>query len=209
MLLIFNANAKNTLMLLISNSYSLAHILHNTELDWDRVWKIVKDKRKSFLYEYSDVVCQNDDTILADEYIEENINATRRELRATLKSSKNVTKETLKIAAEMFTYLNHCPPKLISFYADLFNNGKPRYIMLALTSIIKSSQNAAKSSSLKIFSKVQEKFDLMNYEKVRIITNGKCLKDRIYGNCTKKVTVQDNDLKVLGLFYIYKILEFK
>ena len=62
------------------------------------------------------------------------------------------TNKTLETAAKIFTYLNLCPPKkLISFYEDLFNTASAKNMTLALLSILKTSKNAVKQSSAKIY----------------------------------------------------------
>ena len=75
--------------------------------------------------------------------------------------------------AEMFTYLNYCPPKLLlSFYNDLFKSASPRNIIIAITSINRKAQNSAKESSETILKRVLETLKLRKYEDIQIITRG-------------------------------------
>ena len=78
--------------------------------DKENVWKIVKETRKPFLYYYSNLPCN---ILLPDYIITENIKRIYEKLHLKpSKPSENITKETLKTAAEMFTYLNTLDPNL-------------------------------------------------------------------------------------------------
>ena len=130
-------------------------MLDRTKHDQEKVWSIVKRTRLSFLTEQSYPDCQDDDTLLTNTNIQNNINSLAGELELNTTSTPdiNVLKRTLKTAAEMFTYLNYCPPKLISFSKHVFQTGTPREIILALTSAIKTSQNVNKKDYfIEIFS---------------------------------------------------------
>ena len=164
--------------------------------DKENVWKIVKETRKPFLYYYSNLPCN---ILLPDHIITENIKRIYEKLHLKpSKPSENITKETLKTAAEMFTYLNYCPPKqLISFYANLFHNASPKEIIQALTSIRMASQNAAKEISFKIFRRVKENLKFIG-EKIHMVTTGKCFNNGTYGKCNRKKDIIKKDMKILG-----------
>ena len=178
--------------------FRLVNLLQTKEIDKGNVWKIVKETRKSFLYYYSNSLCNN--VLLLDYIITENIKRIyeKLHLKPTTSPSKNITKDTLKTAAEMFTYLNYCPPKqLISFYANLFHNASPKEIIQALTSIRMASQNAAKEISFKIFRRVKENLKFIG-EKIHMVTTGKCFNNGTYGKCNRKKDIIKKDMKILG-----------
>ena len=119
------------------------------------------------------------------------------DLKATTIANESISKASLSTAAEMFTYLNYCPPhKLIMVYKHLFNTATPKDIVTAMASIVRASQNAAKESSLIIFSKILERFELVS-EKIQIITKRKCFNNGIFDNCRNK-DVGKEHLKILG-----------
>ena len=123
--------------------------------DPEYVWKFVKNTRKSFLLENIDPPCITG-IILYGSRIEKIINIVEDKLKinASVTPHENVTGETLQTAGEMFIYVSVCPHALISFYHDLFKTSSSREILLALTSIMKTSQNSAKETSVKLFSKL-------------------------------------------------------
>ena len=56
-----------------------------------------------------------------------------------------------------------------------------------MTSVIKTSENAAKRSSTKIYSKLMEILGFSNFENIQILTKGKCYKGGFYRNCTQDI----------------------
>ena len=120
-----------------------------TTLDMKDVWKIIKKIRKSFLTEHPDLHCN---ILISDRSIkdivrilEENLN-----LNTTSKPIENVPYKTLQTAAEMFTYLNYCPiiSKPLLFRTHLLDTGSPKEMILALPSLMKSSQNCLNRQKL-------------------------------------------------------------
>ena len=85
-------------------------------------------------------------------------------LNTTITSStpkENVSAETFQTAGEIFTYLNFCPPKGLSdFLSNLIKSESPKNIALAMMSLMQTTQNAAKKSSIRIFTKTMETFQL-------------------------------------------------
>ena len=144
-------------------------------LDQENVWKIVKLIRKATIQHYQyDLDC--DRTLPIDYIIEDNIYFVEKKLHLNITSNlnENVTDETLKTAAEMFTCLNYCPNinfRYISeFLENLIKYDSAKNILLALTSIRKMSQNAVKESSTKILMKAMEIFKLKSYKDIGAIT---------------------------------------
>ena len=111
---------------------------------------------------------------LVDNILFENIMNVLQEkvqMNTTIEPLENVTQETLETATEMFTYLFSCPPKeIISFYKHLLNTGTPKDIMIAMSNILRISQNAARESSYRIFIEAMTKMNLNQYGKNDIHT---------------------------------------
>ena len=185
-----------------------------TNLDQKDVWKIVEKIRISLLSEHSDLDCNSDSDkalLLSDKNILNNINSLAAELKLNMTSipNRNVSKETLQIAVEMFTYLNYCPAafdKIFSFSKYLFETGTPKQIIFALMSVLKTSQNAAKTGTVEIFSTVMKTLSLSHYKDIQIITKGKCYTNATFGNCAKKINVTNTEkLEFLGLLHYSKV----
>ena len=152
------------------------------EVELEKIWKTVRETRKSFQFEDTDSSpeCQTktNPLLLSASIINENNKKIEKELGWNAKTAlyENISKETLETAAEMFTYLNHCPQehKLLSFYKYLFKTASPKDIILALTSIMKTTKDLEKEKSENIFRKVMESFKLLTYENLQIIIKGNC-----------------------------------
>ena len=89
------------------------------------VWNIVRETRNRKLYEQA-YTCQNP-ILLSYNHIKTNIDRIEEELNLNTTISafppENLTSETLRTAADLFTFLNHCPSSnLISLIAHLFKN---------------------------------------------------------------------------------------
>ena len=192
-------------------------MLNLAQLDQVKIWKIVKETRKSFLSANIDPDCQfevyNFDTynnmidmgnysVLNIYDIEAELNELEKKLKLnqTKTSTQNVSDETLQIGAEIFIYLSFCPnifKKYISFVEHVLRSDTPRDVILSLENIMKSSQIALKQSSVLIFMKVMEKFRLKMYEEIQIITNRRCYNEKGNVDDCKKRTNQTNQ-KNLG-----------
>ena len=139
------------------------NILHFnvTPKDIDSVWKVVKQVRQLFLFKSASSVCSgpsllnNNDTISNTMKFEEKLNLTTPD-----DIFENVTESTLETAGEIFLYLNSCPPPILNLYSELFKNGTSREIILALTSIIKSSHKRDRDVARKIWSKITDEMRL-------------------------------------------------
>ena len=213
-----------TISMLLSHNnlfyFRLVNMLDITKVEEDPAWKIVKKIRRSFLFEHPHADCQVHDTLLSesktllsDENIEENINRVTKELKlnTSLTPDKNISFKTLETAGEMFTYLNNCPgliPKYLRIIAHLFQNGTSREIIIGLKSIIKTSKNwAEKYKTIEMLSKFLETLRLKEYEKVQIITKGKCYTNATFDKCTKKIDlINEESLKNSGCFWYLSYL---
>ena len=146
-------------------------MLDRVQLDQENVRKIVRQIRISFLYQLKDPKCQNSDTLLSDGNIKDNIDVVEEKLKLNvgINPNTNVSDETLQFAANLFTYLKYCPTK--DFYVlSVIKSESAKNILLALTSMMKTSQNAGKKSITKIFTKVMEIFKFSSYKGIDEIT---------------------------------------
>ena len=175
-----------------------------TKLDQENVWKIIKKIRLSFLSEYSDIDCNS---LLPEKNIQDNINsiASQLHLNTTSTANQNVSFKTLRTAGEMFIYLNYCPPYIpinALLCAYLFKTGTPREIILALTSVMKSLENAEeKKEIIEVFFNIMNTLNLKEFEIIQISTKGNCYTNAIMGNCTKKMNL--NNKKIQGFLRVY------
>ena len=172
-----------------------------TKLEQDNVWEIVKETRKSFLSQNNNPECQESDTLQSDSYIKENIDIVEEKLKLNIaiNTNKNVSEETLQTTAKMFTYLNYCPPKLLSFIKYLITTGTPKDIILGLTSTKMTLLDKRKLFD-EVFIQVMNKFNLKHYETIQIITKGKCYtKNAIFENCGKELN--STDVNTLGTLH--------
>ena len=150
----------------------LVNMLDITNLTEENVWKIVKETRRSFLFENHNPNCQTAETLLSDYNIKININKLEEELKInstfTTYPKQNMTFEHLNRAAELWTYLNFCPPKELSFkmipvVIHVLERGSPRDIITALTRIMKTTKDAEKQLSIKVFTRIMDFFGLNQY----------------------------------------------
>ena len=93
--------------------------------------------------------------------------------------------------------------KNLKIIAHLFKTGTPGEIIFGLTSVIKTSKNRAeKYKTIEMLSKFMEILRLKEYEKVQIITKGKCYTNATFDKCTKKIDlINEESLKNSGCFW--------
>ena len=126
-------------------------MLAMSKLDENSIWKIVKDIRKSLLIQDDDQECQDYNTLLSSNAMNDNINALGKRLNI------NETVENLSLkdknftfAARIFTYINFCPSPLHNFIKIQLKSETPANILLSLTSIMRTTaKNAEHISSAK------------------------------------------------------------
>ena len=126
--------------------------------------------------------------------------AEKLNVNATSTPKDNISHETLKTAAEIFTFLNYCPPKLLPLISNVLRTETPKNIILALTSIKGSKENPVKKSAMKILIKVLETLKLKTYEKIQTFTKGTCCMNDIIGECIKENNYTNEDIRLLGWF---------
>ena len=179
-----------------------------TQLDLVNVWKLVKTTRKSFLSNKKrgrkiNLDCDTSYTLIHIYYIKSNIDSLAEKLllNPTSVPNENVSHKSLKTAGEMFTYLNYCPNiDLEDIITDVLENGTPKDIILAFISILKASKSSIKQSIRNLLLKVMESCKLDTYEKIQILTKGKCYTNGTFSTCTSKMNFTDEDIRQLGKF---------
>ena len=173
----------------------LVNIFAMTKLDLESFWNIVREIRKSFLSENTNPDCDSDNILLSDTIINDNINTVEEKLKlnTTLPQNESLSDDTLQIGFQMFTYLNYCPATLFNFIRDIKESATPKDILLALTSIEKSSQNAIQRSSAKIFTKAMEVFKLNHYKNINTIAIEEgfhdCTMDNVVDSCKETIEI--------------------
>ena len=188
-------------------------MLDTTELDLEQVWKLLKETRKSFLLmskqkTWEDQFCFSGDQLLNLDYITSNVKSFAEKLKLNTSSTpnKNVSYKTLETAGKMFTYLNYCPPELELFTSYIFGNETPKNMILALIYFMKTSQNSEKESARRILLRVMEALDLHTYEKIQMVTKGKCYINDTFVKCTKNKNVSEEDIRILGLSLLVSVV---
>ena len=126
--------------------------------DKEKVWIAVNETRRELLIETNEPKCNKENTLVSDDQIRYNVNNVEDRLIETQSNNETNDEKTLdnvlETAAEIFTYLNYCPPKILSFYKNLLKSDSYKNIILALMSMIKSSNDVFRTISFKILSKL-------------------------------------------------------
>ena len=170
-------------------------MLDKVQPEEENVWKIVRQIRKSFLSQLKESKCNSEvETLVTDSNIKANIDVVEEKLKlnTSYSTNKDISYKTLQTSADIFTYLNFCTNAefrtLSTFLKDLFNSKSAKHILLALSSMMKTSKRSGNNSSTKIFSKTMEIFGLITYRDIDAITKEKGLDDDfIHYNRTLKV----------------------
>ena len=151
---------------------------------------------KNYLLENPKPECDGFNVFLNEETIKENFGILTKKMKVnSTVETTTVSKDTLETSARMYTYLTYCPPKLLSMYRTLFMNSSPKKIILALSSILKTSDGAAKKTTGKIFTKVMEKLGLDQFKSIEMISE----KENMYcKECFLKKTNYNETLAILG-----------
>ena len=142
-----------------------------TQESEQNIWKIVKETRKSFLNEHFDIVCHYENPLIPDNFIRDNTDSIEEKLKLNISSTinTNISYKTLQTAANMFTYLNYCHGTLLPHIKHLIESESTKNILLALSSIMKTSRNGYKIISNKILTRAMEMFKLNFYKGIDII----------------------------------------
>ena len=143
--------------------------------DIDSAWKIVKQVRKKFLTQIADPECHlTSVNQIGEHYIKTNIDDVENYL--TIKPAyddnlENITAYILKAGAEMFTFLNFCPPEtLLKFYKEILLQGSTKDIILGITNIMKTRRNAHKSTATEVWNELNNKLKCLKYKMIESVT---------------------------------------
>ena len=157
---------------------------------------MVRQVRNDFLIKNNNPESSIDlDNKIAEKYIKTNID--RVEIYLTKDSNdydsyENVTERNLQIGAEMFTFLNFCPPKnLIKFYKELLLQKSPKDIILAMTNIMKTRKNAEKVTATKILIKIENNLKYLKYRKIDSVTLRQMKHSLEFVNSTDKISGEE------------------
>ena len=150
-------------------------MLDMTLFDQKNIWKFVRQTRKEFLYQQPELECLNQNILLSDSKIDENVNTLAEKLKVNTTSTpkESVSDEILDTAVKIFTYLNHCPPKIMLFMANLVKSTSTKGIILALTNVMKTSKYNEKELTTKVFFRLLKRLSLEHYKKIQTISKRK------------------------------------
>ena len=140
----------------------------------EMLWQIIKRYKENYIIDNTAALSSKDCFIMTSSVLEHNedidINLKEIENKLGIKASteiqKNISKETLKTAAEMFLYLNLCAKSTmfqwIQFYTNLLQNASPDMIVIALNRILVAAKFSGAEASVgtKVFIYVAMKLSL-------------------------------------------------
>ena len=150
-------------------------------LDTNTIWAAIKRVRQDIVF--SKTCPQERDPFYEEKDVFANVETVENVLK--IESSdhnfENMTYSSLKVAAEMFLYLNTCPSHFkpwFLFYKNLFKNKTPDEIILTLNRILKATKGP-KKSQFKVVAEIAQKLfkrseDLLslNYKKIQSFIKG-------------------------------------
>ena len=164
-------------------------MLAKNKLNQENIWKVIRQIRKSFLsFDFNPSCDIGNPLLFHNNHIKKNIKTVGEKLKVntTYSRNKKVSDKILQTAANMVTYLIFCPTAkartLTIFLFDLFNFKSANNILLAMTSMMKSSKNAGQESSTRIFMKAMEIFKLGTFRDIDVITKDRKIKNFKYYN---------------------------
>ena len=82
---------------------------------------------------------------------------------------QNISTKSLQTAAEMFLYLNHCPPKILNTLKDIVMTYSTQDIFIHLMRIIESSLYYEKSAT-KIFRELTKILPPLQYQELNFVS---------------------------------------
>ena len=174
------------------------------EEDLETVWEIVRETRQSFLSEKLESACQEFNLIAEQDIVENNDQIERKlQLQVNYTLYENIPEDILQTGAEMYTYLNYCPSKIMQFYDHLFLEGSIKHIILAVTNIIKTRRNAERETAMDIWNRIEKELTLF-YNNIDKVTRGKFnkavnmeCKNESCDEVVKKLGLDVNQLNVI------------
>ena len=156
-------------------------MIHLSQSSTETIWNIVKESKSSQV---------NFDTGACDEHgldkkIVSHVKAVENLLNINESTEifRDITDESLKVAGEMFLYLNSCPYESypfefefwFKFYDDLFKNKSPEVIVLTISRMLKGKGNHSnkrlKTTANQLFTRLISLLSL-KYRNIQNITRG-------------------------------------
>ena len=167
--------------------FRLVNIIHKLQYDQNKMWNIVKKVRPRIQFSNSFQLECND--LLEIELIRMNndLLESLSGIRGGSSPLEDVSKETLKTAAEMFTYMNLCFD-LGHLYKDIFKD-LPKNMILALKDIKRNSEGSHKLTAEKIWSFVTLKLNLTTYYKLQYMMDDRFAWKRTMNNNFENITL--------------------
>ena len=140
----------------------------------EMLWQIIKQHKEHYIMDHtaelSSKACFIEKASILQLTEDMNLNLNEIEsilgIKASNEIQKNIPKETLKNAAEMFLYLNMCTKSTmfqwIQFYSNLLKNASPDMIVIALNRILVAAKLSGEEASVgtKVFKYVAMKLSL-------------------------------------------------
>ena len=113
--------------------FRLTNTLHKSDNEKD-IWRLVKNIRKNLLKKNTKPLCNKENTLVSNALMKESMRNIEQIMNISNSREliKDVSQGTFETAAKMFTYLNYCPPKLLSYYKNLFGRAPVKNIISAL-----------------------------------------------------------------------------
>ena len=151
-----------------------ANLINQSGMKNEMLWQIIKLYKENYIMDHTAELSSKRCFIGTTSVLEfrEDINIILLEIekklgiKASKEIQKNITKETLKDAAEMFLYLNLCTKSTmfqwIQFYSNLLKNASPDMIVIALNRILVAAKLSGEEASVgtKVFKYVAMKLSL-------------------------------------------------
>lgn len=155
----------------------MVNILYTAEEEKENIWKIIRKIRKNYLLAYVEVEKlqwgKRCDDFIPKFLVQDHMDKIEKDLNMNISINlhENIEKETLDLAAQMFIYINFCPDEnYLLFLKDLFKKDSLQNMLLSLSSIKKTTQNAVKKSSSLILNMLLRKFSLCHFKRINELT---------------------------------------
>ena len=127
-----------------------------TNSSQETLWNLVKRMKTQYIDEKCPTASSS--SLHESSVIESQVKSVGKELgiNPNTPAKNNLTKNQMKVAAEMFLYLIACPKPIqpwLLFYSNLFQNHSPDEIMLKLNRALKIKENTQQNEGLRRVSK--------------------------------------------------------
>ena len=162
-------------------TFRLVNILHTSNKE--NVWKAISRARLEFFLESEgkSSYCNDfgNEHLLKLEHMDKSMKKLEKSM--AIKSSwfhmTNVSYETFQSAAEMFLFLNYCPPKESFLFTYIFKNLSPKDIILALSNILKVADEDIKKVAAPVWLHFSKKYNLLYTDIERLHTRNQLVEE--------------------------------